>query len=111
MAGGGVVGLEIHELWIAVPAELDAALTARMETAAGGPGERRRRLSQNICNPAAFDARCRLPGDEACGIGMQGFPEHGAFWTIFANPPAIHDGDAVTGLGHHAEIMGDEDDR
>ncbi|KWV86814.1 hypothetical protein PFLmoz3_03551 [Pseudomonas fluorescens] len=53
----------------------------------------------------------RLAVDQACGIRMLRLGQQFVFAAVLAQAPGIHHGDGIAGLRHHAQVMGDHDDR
>ena len=53
----------------------------------------------------------RHRGQQAAGVGVARGPEQRADRRLLDLAPGVHDHDALRGLGDHAEVVGDQDDR
>ncbi len=87
---------------------------ARLEGAARRQAERVRHIARDaeetLPPPAgAVDARDRI--HEPARVGHAGAREDLPHVALLHRLARVHDDDAVRDLGHHAEIMGDEEDR
>ncbi len=93
-------------------AGMKAVAAARREGAAGRQCQQRRRIAADgfqAARPRALQRRDRI--QQAPGIGMPGRLEEIARRALLGDAPGIHHHHPVGHFGHHAHVVGDENDR
>ena len=84
---------------------------ARVKPASVGHRADAGRLARDRVKRPVAAGRCRLAADQPLGIVVHRGGQNLALCTALAQPAAVKHRDAVTGLRHHPQIVGDEDDR
>ena len=109
MATDEVVGLQLLDLGRICPALVDGVAAARMEITAWRWMRRVGDLAlQKDSLRAEAWVRLRHGGEQSLGIGMFWLLEEGRCTGNFDDLANVHDGDAVTDMLNHAEVVGDE---
>lgn len=98
-------------LWQQLGTQGAGLWAARVEAAAVGQCIEQRRLASNGAQQRMSAAVGRLAVDQACGIRMLRLGQQLVFAAVLAQAPGVHHGDGIAGLRHHAQVMGDHDDR
>ena len=87
------------------------------EPAAGGePASRRGRdeAGRGAGDPLQLTGDIVDPGhggQQSGGVGVAGTAVHVGHRTLLGEPSGVHDHDPVGGAGHHAEVVGDQENR
>ena len=114
MAPHAVAVTDIHQIRRLLPAD-------RHDLGAAGVKTASRRQSIKIGHdPGDFMQRLSPPGgavsrsgkrlQQSPGVGMLGVLENGQGFGFFDHASGVHDHDALSGLSHDAQVMGDEED-
>ena len=95
---------------------LDAATVerkgaARIERAARRDRRQPRHRARNLHQPLVFAGQRRDRAHQALGVGVQRVLHHVLHRADLGDPPRIHHGHAVGGLGDHAHVVGDQHHR
>ena len=99
---------ELGQLLLAAIEDIRAA---RVEPAAAGRRQQRRRLAGNLDEPVDVGLESRQRAEQAPRVRVQRMLEELVDRRLLGHPRRVHDDDLVGDLGDDAEVVGDHDDR